>query len=135
MPIDTEKEYNPLLEHPLYVKIIPNEQNTYKLWDEYEIRIPDEEGGDDGPYNYMFESILVGKEIAKWGDIPGILKAYTGRTRDAQEAMEKIHPLGADGSFDADDELAVLIFLRMDQTKEFITMDNDVLLGQEGDIE
>ena len=135
MSIDTEKEYDPLLEHPLYVKIIPEEHNTYELWDKYEIRIPDEEGGEDGPYNYVFDAILVGKEIEEWGYIPAILKAYAARTRDAQEALERIHPLGEEGSFNGDDELAVLIFLRIDQTKKFITMDNDVLLAQDGDIE
>lgn len=135
MPIDTEEEYDPLLEHPLYVKIIPEHQNTYKLWDKYEIRIPDEESGDEGPYNYVFDAILVGKETELWGDIPNILKAYTARTRDGQEALERIYPLGADGSFDNDDELAVLIFLRIDQTKKFITMDSDVLVAQEGDID
>lgn len=133
MAIDTEREYNPVLDHPLYTKIVPDDQNEYELWEEYEIRVPDEERGDDGPYNYVFDAILVGIEKAKWGEIPPLLKGYTTDTRDAQEAIEKIHPFGADGSFEDDDELVVLIFLRIDQTKEFITTDNDVLLIQGAD--
>lgn len=135
MAIDTEEEYDPRLDHPLYTKIIPPEHNDYELWEEYQIRIPDEEKGEEGPYNYAFDAILVGKEIATWEEIPNLLKAYTAKERDAQTAMMKIHP-GADADyFNPDDELAVLFFLREDQTKEFITMEVDSLLAQEGDVE
>lgn len=135
MVIDTEEEYVARLNHPLYVKIIPPEHNDYTLFKEYEIRIPDDERGDDGPYNYVFEAILVGITESTWGKIPGLLKAYTAKTRDAQEAEQIIHPLGVEGSFDADDELAVLFFLRKDETKKFITTEHDVLVAQNGDIQ
>lgn len=135
MPIDTEGEYNPRLQHPLYCKIIPDNHNDYQLWQEYKIRIPDDEAGDDGPYNYAFEAILVGHEIETWESIHPLLKAYTAKTRDSSKALKQIHPLGDDGSFDADDELAVLFFLRTDETKEFITSEDDVLLAQDADVE
>lgn len=135
MAIDTETEYNPRLQHPLYVKIIPEDHNDYELWEEYEIRVPDEENGEEGPYNYIFEAILVGMEIGEWQSIPALLKAYTANTRDGQEAQKRIHPLGREGSFDPDDELAVLIFLRKDETKEFILSEDEVLLAQEADIQ
>lgn len=130
MPIDTEEEYDPRLMHPLYCKIIPDNHNDYQLWEEYEVRIPDDDAGEDGPYNYVFEAVLVGKFNERWESIHPLLKAYTARTRDAQDAHDIIHPLGEDGSYSADDELTVLFFLRTDETKEFITMDSDVLIGQ-----
>lgn len=134
MPIDTETDYEPRLQHPLYTKIIPPEHNTYTIGDEYEIRIPNDEKGDDGPYWYAFEAVLVGKERLMWSEIPPLLKAYTAKTRDGIEAKNKIHPSGADGDFDADDELLVLFFLRKDETKEFIKADNERLLAQDGEV-
>lgn len=135
MAIDTETEYNPRLDHPLYVKIIPERHNDYTLWNEYSVRIPDEDRGEEGPYNYAFDAILVGKEIEVWKDIPALLKAYTAKTRDGDEALSTIHPRGDEGSFNPEDELAVLVFLRIDETKEYITTDADVLLAQQANIE
>lgn len=132
MGIETEEEYNPRLQHPLYTKIIPPKHNDYTLWEEYEIRVPDEKHGDDGPYNYVFDALLVGVEETVWGEISPLLIAYTTNTRDAQEAEETIHP--TDGTFDDDDELVVLFFLREDETKKFITSDNEYLIAQDGEV-
>lgn len=134
MPIDTESEYNPRLDHPLYVKITPPNQNDYTLFNEYEVRVPDEDGGDDGPYNFIFEALLVGKEIVEWSEIPGLLKAYAANTQELEDAVNAIHPLGSEGTFAMDDELAVLFFLRKDETKKYITTDTDVLVAQEGEV-
>lgn len=135
MALETESDYNPRLDHPLYTKIVPPNQNSYELFKEYTIRIPDEDRGDDGPYNEAFDALLVGIEEVTWSEIPALLKAYTAKERDARKAEEAIHPLGSDGNFSDDDELLVLFFLRTDETKKYITTDADVLVAQAGDVE
>jgi len=135
MPIDTERDYNPRLDHPLYCKIVPDDHNDYTVFNEYEVRIPDEEQGDDGPYNYVFDAILVAIEIATWDEIPALLKGYVAKERDGAEALRKIHPHDDAKEFDDDEELAVLFFLRKDETKKFITSEHDVLIAQDGDIQ
>ena len=135
MPIDTERAYDPRLDHPLYCKIVPDTHNDYTVFSEYEIRIPDEEHGGEGPYNYVFNAVLVGKELATWAKIPGLLKGYVAKERDAEEALKTIHPEGDAGGFDDDEKLGVLFFLRIDETKKFITSEHDILLAQHGDIQ
>jgi len=123
MPIHTEEEYHPVMNHPIYVSITLPEQNKYTLWDNYEIRVPDEENGDDGPYNYVYDAILVGKSVEEWGEIPDIFKGYVAKSKHRDEIENHIHPLGEDGEFDDDDKVAVLTFLRKGATKRFITSD------------
>lgn len=131
MPIHTEETYDPVMNHPIYVSITIPEQNKYTLWDGYEIRIPDEEGGDDGPYNYVYDAILVGKEVAEWGEVPDLLKGYTAKSKFPDEIEQNIHPLGEDGEFSDDDEVVVLIFLRKGATKKFITTPTEKVHAQE----
>lgn len=134
MPIDTEERYNPKMKCPLYVKLTYERFNDYTLFNEYSIRIPDEENGEDGPYYYVFDTVLVAKQTVKWSEIPNIVTAYVAKTRDAQTAIERIHPLGEEGEFEPDEELLLLVFLRIGEAKEYIMSDDEVLSAQEADI-
>lgn len=123
MAIDTFKLYCAKMKHPLYIKITKPEQNDYSLFTHYEIRVPDEENGEKGPYNYVHESILVGKQVVEWQEVPDLLKAYSANTRDEDVAMDRIHP-APDGEFSAEQEVVVLTFLRKDKAKELILSDD-----------
>ena len=141
MPIDTVKYYNPKMKEPVYVKITTPQQNSYDIFKEYEIRIRDEENGEEGPYNYIHEAVLIAKTECKWSKLPDILKAYVANTRDVDEALKRIHPRGNDGSFDADDEVVILVFLRKERAKGLIGSDDNILdprnssIGDAGDYE
>lgn len=119
MAIDTFKYYHPKMKQLIYGKITTERQNDYTLFNEYEIRVPDEENGDEGPYNYTHNTILIGKEVVEWSDVPDLFIAYTAKARDREEAVERIHP-GKEGSFDSDDEVLLLLFMRVDEAKKFI---------------
>lgn len=121
------------MSHAIYVKITIPEENDYNLWDEYEIRIADKENSDEGEYNYLHEAILISAVEEYWSNIPALLKGYVAKTRKMEKVIEKIHPLGENGSFDHDDEVVVLIFLRTDKAKDFIVSDTNVLHPQEAD--
>lgn len=131
MPIDTERFYNPKMKCPLYAKLALEEFNDYTLFGEYEIRVPDEENGEEGPYNYVFNAILIAKEKVKWSEIPNLVTAYIANTRDIDEAVERIHPASEHGSFKPDDELLLLIFMREDEAKTFVVRDNNTITPQE----
>lgn len=135
MPIDTVRYYNPTMKEPVYVKITTPRQNTYDVFKEYRIRIADEEDGDEGPYNYIHEAVLISKEECEWNKVPDLLKGYVANTRDPNTALARIHPKGEDGSFDNDDEVVILVFLRKDKAKDLILSDNNVMDPQKGSIE
>jgi hypothetical protein len=140
MPIDTVKYYNPKMKEPAYVKITTPHQNSYDIFKEYEIRIRDEENGEEGPYNYMHEAVLIAKTECEWSKVPDILKAYVANTRDVGEALKRIHPRGSDSSFAAGDEVVILVFLRSQLAKDLL-VSGDLLdprnssIGDVGDYE
>ena len=127
MAIETVKLYYPKMKHPVYARLALPERNDYTVFNEYEIRVPDQDNGEDGPYNYIHEAVLIAKTVCKWSKVPDILKAYVANTRDADEALERIHPRGSDGSFDADDEVVILVFLRKERAKEMIMSDEKII--------
>jgi len=134
MAIETVRVYHPKMKHPLYARLTVPERNDYTVFNEYEIRVPDEENGEEGPYNYVHDVILIAKQTVLWAELPGLLTGYVANTRDTEEAIRRIHPLGEDGSFDDDDELVLLVFMRTDATKNYILSDEETLTAQDGKV-
>ena len=134
MAIETVKLYYPKMKHLVYARLAFPERNDYTVFNEYEIRVPDTDNGGDGPYNYIHEAFLIAKQRTTWAELPGLVTGYIANTRDAQEAMERIHPLGEDGSFDDDTELVLLVFMRKDQTKKYILSGDETMIPHNAEI-
>lgn len=122
MAIDTLRGYVPKLALPLYTRITREHQNDYEVGKKYSMRVDDEqrqqEKGGKGPYNYTHEAILVAKEHMTLDEIPDILLAFEAHTSSRSEAIDWLSP--SEGSYDDEEELVVLLFLRLDKAVEWV---------------
>ena len=122
MAIETHCVYMPQHALPVYVKLTDPRFNDYKLWETYEIRY---DGEDEDGFNYAHEAMLVGRTECEWGEVEPMLIALLGHSRDMEEAVKMSFPTG---SVPEDDRnMAVLTFLRLDKTKEFVLGDTEPL--------
>lgn len=129
MPIDELTKYWPKIKLPVYTKITDPRYNDFTVGDTYEMRIEDsqrvEEHGETGPYNYVHECILIAKEEKKIKDIHPLLLAFDVHTSSRQEALKRLS--SDEQSWDDEREVEMLVLLRKDAVKEFVTSDMDVL--------
>lgn len=129
MGIDGVSAYIPKHTLPIYTKITDPKFNDYSIGEKYKMRVEDQkrqdEKGETGSFNYTHEAILISKEEMKFEDVPGILIAFDGHSRDAEEAIDTICP--GEGSWDGDKDVVMLIFLRVDKAKEWIMSDAEVI--------
>lgn len=129
MPIETFEVYHPMMNLPVYLKLMPERHNDYQLMGKYDVRIPDaerqKEKGGDGPYNYAHECILVGRQEITWREVPDALLAMLGHTDSRKEARETV--CIGEGEYDDDRELLLLTFLRLDKALEWIKEDTDIV--------
>lgn len=119
--------YHPKHKLPLYTRVTTPQQNSYKVGDEYEIRIEDSERasekGEKPPYNYTHEAILVGEWSVKLSDVPNILLAFDANTKSRKDALKRIVP--GNPPYPDDKNLVILTFLRKDTTKDFVVEGGD----------
>lgn len=125
MAIMTHSDYLPHHALPIYIKVEPMGFNSYEVGEEYEARYEDskraKEKGEDPPFNYAHEAILVGKSEMEFGDINPLILAFCGSSRDYDEAVERV--CASDTPYDDDREVKLLTFMRKDKSKEFILND------------
>lgn len=129
MPIDELSKYWPKIKLPLYTKITDPRFNDFTVGEEYDIRIEDpdrvEEKDGSGPYNYIHECILIAKEKLTISELPGLVLAFDAHSRNKNKALKRISP--DNEKWDNDKEIVLLIFLRKDAVKEYVTSDIEVL--------
>lgn len=122
MAIETISWYHPKHKLPLYTRVTTPGQNSYSVGDTYEIRIEDteraEQTGDEPPYNYTHEAILVGEWSVKLSDVPGMLLAFDANTSSREEALDRVVP--GSKPYPDDKEMLVLTFLRKDAAQDFV---------------
>lgn len=120
MPIEEITGYYPKMALPLYTRIADPKHNQYDVGEVYDIRVEDheraKETGQDGPFNYVHEAILVAKEEMEVGEIPGPLLAFDLHTAEPSKVDERLPP----GDSNKGRELIILVFLRLDMAKEFV---------------
>lgn len=132
MPIDELVKYWPKIKLPVYTKITDPKYNDFDVGNEYRMRIEDperlEEKDESGPYNYIHECILIAKEETQLSELSNLLIAFDAHTRDRDNALYR---LGSDNETWGDDKnVVLLVFLRKDAAKEFITSDIEILEAQ-----
>lgn len=131
MGIDTVQLYNPKMTLPVYTQIALPKHNDYTVGDKYDIRIKDEDRQDEkegmGEFNYIHECLLISKRECTWEELPDILKAFDGKSRDKDLVHGHTHPVKGT-EWEDDDELVFLIYLRLDKAKEFILNDDEVVI-------
>lgn len=131
MAIETVKWYHPQMRLPLWAKLEVKERNLYKVGKTYDIRVKDiqrqEEQGGEGPYNYTHQSVLVAKREVKYGDIDPVMLALLGNHKNPEEVKDRLS-LGIDGDIE-DEELVLLIFMRIDKAKEMVVSDDEIIVG------
>ena len=125
MAIDTLYQYIPTYTLPMYTKIAKPRQNDYRVGEVYEMRIEDESRtqhkGQQNPYNYVHEALLVSRQDMRYGDVHPLVIALSGYSQSRSDAESVIQPSG--GGWDSDDEVSVLVFMRHDAVKKFIQGD------------
>lgn len=129
MPIESFEEYHPMMNLPVYLKLIPDRHNDYSVMSKYDVRIPDaerqSERGGDGPYNYTHECLLIGKQELTWREVPDALLAMLGHTASRSEAIKTV--CIGEGEYDDGRELLLLTYLRLDKAHEWIEGDGDIV--------
>lgn len=115
MAIDTHCVYLPHHTLPLYVKITDPKFNSYDLFKTYEMRYDD---ADESGFQEGHEAMLVAKSECEWSEIPPLLIAFAGHSRDAEEAVRNTFP--ADENPEGDRDMVILMFLRLDKAKEHV---------------
>jgi hypothetical protein len=129
MAIETVQQYNPKHKLPVYTHISLPGHNDWSVGDKYDVRIQDKERqkekGGSGPYNYIHEAVLIAKEQMKYGDVSRIMLGFDAHTTSKSEAEERIFPDIED--MDEDTEVVVLVFMRLDRVKDFVTSGMDVI--------
>ena len=129
MPIDTEEVYTPQMNLPVYLKLIPPEQNSYEMNKKYDIRIPDaqrqDEKGGEGPYNYTHECLCVGTQELTWSEVSDVLLAVLAHTPSRSEAIKTV--CVGDGEYDDTRELVLVTFIRLDRAKAWVENGEEVI--------
>lgn len=129
MGIDTLPNYHPLYQYPVYLKIVPPEHNDYTVGDSYDMRIEDNDRQnaeeESGPYNYVHETLLVGIEEYEFGNIPPLMLALLGNSKNRGDALETVG-IG-EGGYSDDREVLLLTFLRKDAAKELVESGEDII--------
>lgn len=133
MAIETTAAYVPKFQLPMYTMIRDPRFNDYRVGDKYDIRIEDEERqeekGGSGPYSYIHQALLVGKQEYEYGMLPDVLMAFDAHTKSRKDAREFICP-GDD--CDEDRTFVVLFFVRLDKIPEWIQGEAERINPREG---
>lgn len=129
MPIETVERYTPKHKLPIYTKIGLPGHNDWEVGERYNVRVEDpkrrEERGDTGPYNPLHEAVLIAKEQMVYGDLSRILFGFDSHTTSKSEAEERVFPNPDD--VDEDTDIVLLVFMRLDKVKEFVSSGMDVI--------
>lgn len=129
MAIDTFSMYHPKMSLPVYTKVTDPRHNDYQIGNVYEMRIDDEARAKKrnikGPHNWLHEALLIAKRDCKFGELEDVILAFDAKTKSREEAIERISPDIA--TWPDDKEVCLLIFLRVDKAKEFVTSEQDII--------
>lgn len=129
MPIETNSPYMPSHALPIYAKIQDPRINEMTVGEIYDIRYEDEGGNspvrESNCFNYAHKAMLISKTEMEFGDVPPLLMAFVGHSRDGEEAMRRICP--GNQQYADDRVIEILIFLRVDKAKEFVMGETEPL--------
>lgn len=129
MPIDRLEAYRPHHALPLYIKITDPKFNQYDVGTVYDIQVEDteraRESDQDPPFNDVHKSLLVAKRELKFKDLHPLIMAFETNSRDTELAMDRI--VGKGIQPEDDDNIVMLIYLRIDKTKDFIVEGGDAI--------
>lgn len=121
--------YHPKMSLPVYTKVTDPRYNDYTVGEVYEMRIEDSDRAEhrniSGPYNWLHKALLISKRECKFGELEDVLLAFDAKTKSRSEAVERLSP--SDITWPDDKDVCLLVFLRMDTAKEFVTSEQDII--------
>lgn len=121
MVIETVRDWNQKLQLPVYTRISTPKQNDYTVGEKYDIRVEDKERqselGGKGPFRYAHECLLIAKEEYPLAEVPDELLAFDADKASKSEAVAEVM---AASDYEDSDLVVVLVFLRLDKTKDWV---------------